>query len=609
MVARSNYTAPLADLLKARENNGLSSEAPATSRALSATDAIKELILRENLGPGDSLPTEKTLCETLGVSRSSVREAIRKLEALDIVNAKHGSGTFVGSLSLDPLVQTLAFRSALSCNEDLEGLRYVVEVRRFLDMGCAHEVVTSLAGTKQPHLQKLVESMISHANAGKPFQEEDIQFHIGILKQISNPVIEQLVHSLWIVHMATIPRLDIAISSRLLDTAQAHQRLLDAALAGDIEAYRNAVADHYDPLREILIQSAQNNQENFTIARTKTSQANEQPQGQTLDIQSLIHLPSDSLIACFQVNNYSKESPLQSELVFTTSANKGQSWSERTPFGDTAISGTRSNPSLLFEPNSGKLLCWYTESNEESFWRATTSSNGISLCLAVSENEGKTWKHKTMSSIRPRDVAGMITLANSSAVMSDGTLVQSFLIRKHGNTYAVCASSVDGGEKWILGDPVGPGVTNLKLTETSQGRLLAVIESGKGITELLSSDGGLRFNQTVDTKHSIMLSNIGGICQVNRSLLLSGYIKENNNTYLCIQKSTDDGHSWSAPRKISISAADSSPIIPIEHEKAAIAWNEPSHSKIEYTVVNPAMLAFIFPDIHANRQEQQLAQH
>ena len=56
-------------------------------------DAIKSYILRHGLRPGDRLPTESALCADLGVSRSSVREALRKLQALDIVTVRVGSGS------------------------------------------------------------------------------------------------------------------------------------------------------------------------------------------------------------------------------------------------------------------------------------------------------------------------------------------------------------------------------------------------------------------------------------------------------------------------------------------------------------------------------------
>lgn len=222
------------------------------SRSESTMDAIKSLILQRNLRPGDSLPTEAQLCETLGVSRSSVREAIRKLEALHIVSVEHGKGTFVGSLSLDPLVQTLAFRAALPGSGDFEGLRNVVEVRRYLDLGCTEHIVKTLRGTQQPELQALVDEMVNLAERGEMFQEQDIEFHLGLLSKISNDVIKQLVHSLWLVHMAVIPQIGLEIAGHLRDTALAHQRMLDAALAGDVDGYRAAVLEHYAPLEKIL---------------------------------------------------------------------------------------------------------------------------------------------------------------------------------------------------------------------------------------------------------------------------------------------------------------------------------------------------------------------
>ena len=87
--------------------------APRKAPAWSTTDAIKQHIIDSGLGPGDLMPTETELCEALGVSRSSVREAIRTLGSLDIVEVRHGHGTFVGRMSLDPLVNGMVFRLSM----------------------------------------------------------------------------------------------------------------------------------------------------------------------------------------------------------------------------------------------------------------------------------------------------------------------------------------------------------------------------------------------------------------------------------------------------------------------------------------------------------------
>ena len=110
----------------------------ARSRCDETMDAIKSYILREHLQSGDVMPTETQLCDTIGASRSSVREAVRKLEALNIVKVEHGKGTFVGSLSLDPMVETLAFRSMVSVGKNFTDLQDVVELRRFLDLSLIH---------------------------------------------------------------------------------------------------------------------------------------------------------------------------------------------------------------------------------------------------------------------------------------------------------------------------------------------------------------------------------------------------------------------------------------------------------------------------------------
>lgn len=230
----------------------LQQRTPMRSRCDVTMDAIKSYILRERLQPGDLLPTEVELCEAVGASRSSVREAVRKLEGLNIVNVEHGRGTFVGSLSLDPMVETLAFRSMVSVGKNFDDLKDVVELRRFLDLGCADEVCARVKGTEQPELDALVDAMVSSAERGEDFLYADIDFHMGLLDPLGNTIAKQMVHSLWLVHMAVLPQIGLAPSEKMLDTAEAHRRMLDAAIAGDAQMYREAVREHYRPIESIL---------------------------------------------------------------------------------------------------------------------------------------------------------------------------------------------------------------------------------------------------------------------------------------------------------------------------------------------------------------------
>ncbi len=222
------------------------------SLASEAAREIKRFILSEGLRPGDSLPTESELCERMGVSRSSVREAIRTLQTLDIVTVKHGRGTFVGEMSLQPLVETLAFRSIISPGDDFRALREVVDVRMSLDLNFADRVVAHFKGTRNEMLHVLVGEMTASARRGEPFASADRQFHTQLLSETGCEMVSQLVAAFWDVHTAVLPQLSIPTPSDIELTAKAHGDILRAAEAGDLEAYRHAVQEHYAPLLRVL---------------------------------------------------------------------------------------------------------------------------------------------------------------------------------------------------------------------------------------------------------------------------------------------------------------------------------------------------------------------
>lgn len=223
-----------------------------TMRRAETADRIRELILTRELRTGDPLPTESELCDALDVSRSSVREAIRSLATLDIVEVRHGHGTFVGKMSLDPMVQALVFRGSLSSGDNLRALREIVEVRLALDLAMAEQVVGAIAGSQQPELEALVEQMVSSAEAGESFVEADRAFHTRLLDTVDNQLAGQLVAAFWDIHTAVLPRLGLVLPSDMHQTAHAHGEMVTAALAGDLAGYRHAVITHYEPLQRML---------------------------------------------------------------------------------------------------------------------------------------------------------------------------------------------------------------------------------------------------------------------------------------------------------------------------------------------------------------------
>ena len=80
---------------------------PALSKAV--RDYVKQYILDHKLQGGDALPPETQLAHDLGVGRSSVREAVKALQSLGIVEVRHGDGLYVREYNMDPILETLSF--------------------------------------------------------------------------------------------------------------------------------------------------------------------------------------------------------------------------------------------------------------------------------------------------------------------------------------------------------------------------------------------------------------------------------------------------------------------------------------------------------------------
>lgn len=220
--------------------------------AQSAVEGIEDYIRRHNLHVGDLLPSEMELCDELGCSRSSLREAMRTLVSLDIVEVRQGQGTFVSKMSLAPLIRGMVLRVTLDVDQSFEHLLQVVDTRQALEVSLADELAQVHDEDSIHELHELVNAMYRRVEQGESFAEEDRRFHATLLRQTRNQLIRELSDALWQVNSEVVPLLDLPMAEDTKRTLESHWAMVEALRKKSPQAFKDAVRQHYAPLRHAV---------------------------------------------------------------------------------------------------------------------------------------------------------------------------------------------------------------------------------------------------------------------------------------------------------------------------------------------------------------------
>ncbi|MGR3807171.1 FadR/GntR family transcriptional regulator [Pasteurella testudinis] len=218
---------------------------------LELQEKIKSLILEKNLQPGDLMPTENELIELLGVSRSSLREAIKSLEALHILDIHHGIGTFVGESSLVPMIRGLAFHAQLHLQNDLKCLLDILDVREILQYGFAPIALAKISDQQVEQLQQLVGVIEHNARHTQFSREEEQQIHLLIYRSTENQLLLQYLDAFWQIYQLLDHELPPNTTTPTT-LAMQYREWVDAIEARDLERTQHAILLYFQSIRKRL---------------------------------------------------------------------------------------------------------------------------------------------------------------------------------------------------------------------------------------------------------------------------------------------------------------------------------------------------------------------
>jgi GntR family transcriptional repressor for pyruvate dehydrogenase complex len=219
--------------------------------SLSRSDGIavdlERMILNGKLKPGDHIPPERELAEMAGVSRASVRDALKDLEMRGLIDRKPGRGTIVKAAPDDFLGLAL-----LGSSDDIATITQAIEVRAIIEPSTAFRAATRATKRNIAQLNSLLQDMTTDLKPSQ-FAEIDRLFHRAVAQCTQNPMLGALTDT---VNDLIAPSRANALQTkdRRRISIEGHRAIVRAIEEGDEQAAYDSAAAHLVSVQERIIE-------------------------------------------------------------------------------------------------------------------------------------------------------------------------------------------------------------------------------------------------------------------------------------------------------------------------------------------------------------------
>ncbi len=211
-------------------------------------DQIRDQIASGVLKPGDRLPPERQLAEMMGVNRHSLREALKVLEFLGVLQSRTGVGTVINNLGQDLLVERLSQAAGFSPRFFLFEL---MELRQAIEPYAAALAAQRATKEDLARMERAMEDLRAEFKKGVLGTDADERLHLALARATHNGTFERLTRPIMIM-LADYRQNSMQISGRRRQTLLEHEKIFRAVKRRQPQQARRAMAEHLRSVDEML---------------------------------------------------------------------------------------------------------------------------------------------------------------------------------------------------------------------------------------------------------------------------------------------------------------------------------------------------------------------
>ena len=205
-------------------------------------ETIKSALMTGELSPGQRLPSETEMARQLGVGRSAIREALKILQAMGVLTARRGDGTYIAEEPSEKLLNPLSFAIILGTEVSSE----LVELRVMIEIGYCELASSQATDADWKHIEAAAKALENSFTADDKDHETlarlDLEFHYAILEATHNPLVQKIGRTVEELFFISI-RDNFRESEHVKRAIEAHEQIVAALHSHDLTKIRSAIVD------------------------------------------------------------------------------------------------------------------------------------------------------------------------------------------------------------------------------------------------------------------------------------------------------------------------------------------------------------------------------